>query len=110
MSAVNGMPSWRLPAMTASHSPAKVLATEERFSEATMEDISIAQIDDEREVRPDARMAEEQRIHEWRTEKLENLGIPAWLADIVADRIDWHDLAALVARGCPPRLALDIVR
>jgi hypothetical protein len=27
-----------------------------------------------------------------------------------ADVVDWHDLAALVRRGCPPILALEIVR
>lgn len=49
-------------------------------------------------------------VHEWRAEQLERLGIPGWLADIVADHIDWHEIAALVTRGCSPRLALDIVR
>jgi len=28
---------------------------------------------------------------------------------VYADRIDWHQIARLV-RGCPPRLALRIVR
>ena len=27
----------------------------------------------------------------------------------VADRVDWHQIAALIRRGCPPRLALRIV-
>jgi hypothetical protein len=27
-----------------------------------------------------------------------------------ADHIDWHQVARLVRRGCPPRLALRIVR
>jgi hypothetical protein len=58
----------------------------------------------------DRRRANEQHIHDWRAEQLEQLGIPAWLAEIVADRIDWHEIAALVERGCPARLALDIVR
>lgn len=57
------------------------------------------------------RAAEEDiRIHEWRTEQLERLGIPGSLAEAVADRIDWHEIAALVERGCSPVLALDIVR
>ena len=49
-------------------------------------------------------------VHEWRVEQLVALGSPIWLADILADRVDWHDIAVLVERGCPPRLALDIVR
>jgi hypothetical protein len=51
-----------------------------------------------------------QLIHDWRAAQLERLGIPAWIADIVADRIDWHEIAALVERGCSARLALDILR
>jgi hypothetical protein len=31
------------------------------------------------------------------------------LAEIYADRIDWHQIARLVRRGCPPALALRIV-
>ena len=31
------------------------------------------------------------------------------LAEIYADRIDWHQMARLVRYGCPPRLALRIV-
>jgi hypothetical protein len=53
---------------------------------------------------------EELRIHDWRAEQLERLGIPGWLAEAFADRIDWHEIAALVERGCAPRLALEIVR
>jgi hypothetical protein len=49
-------------------------------------------------------------VHEWRASQLERVGIPKWLADVVADLIDWHEIAALVERGCSPRLALDIVR
>jgi hypothetical protein len=48
-------------------------------------------------------------VHEWRFEQLVALGFPPWLADLIAYRVDWHDIAALVERGCPPRLALDIV-
>jgi hypothetical protein len=53
---------------------------------------------------------EEERVHEWRAAQLERLGVPEWMADIVADRIDWHEIAALVERGCTARLALDILR
>ncbi|HEV3292317.1 MAG TPA: hypothetical protein VG123_25375 [Streptosporangiaceae bacterium] len=38
------------------------------------------------------------------------LGIPGPLAEIYADRIDWHQVARLVQRGCPPRLALRLIR
>jgi hypothetical protein len=58
----------------------------------------------------DEAIDEDQLIHDWRAAQLERLGIPEWLADIVADRIDWHEIAALVERGCSARLALDIVR
>jgi hypothetical protein len=53
---------------------------------------------------------EELLVHEWRTEQLLRLGVPSMLAEVFADLVDWHALAALVERGCPPRLALEIVR
>jgi hypothetical protein len=46
----------------------------------------------------------------WRVSQLKRLGIPGPLAEIYADRIDWHQIARLVQRGCPPQLALRIVR
>jgi hypothetical protein len=49
-------------------------------------------------------------VHDWRVSRLVRLGIPASLAEVYAGRIDWHQLARLVQRGCPPRLALRIVR
>jgi len=49
-------------------------------------------------------------VHNWRVSQLTRLGIPGSLAEIYADRIDWHQVAGLVQRGCPPRLALRIVR
>jgi hypothetical protein len=48
-------------------------------------------------------------VHEWRVWQLSRLGIPWSLAQAVADHVDWHQVARLVQRGCPPRLALDIV-
>ena len=48
-------------------------------------------------------------VHAWRVGQLTRLGIPRTLAEVYADRIDWHQVARLVARGCPPRLALRIV-
>jgi hypothetical protein len=48
-------------------------------------------------------------VHRWRTSQLRRLGIPAALAEVYADDLDWHQIAGLVRRGCPPRLALRIV-
>ena len=52
----------------------------------------------------------EPRVHEWRAAQLRRLGITDTLADIYADHVDWHQIARLVRRGCPPRLALRIPR
>ena len=49
-------------------------------------------------------------VHEWRVTQLARLGIPWSLAQAVAGHVDWHQVAELVRRGCPPRLALQIVR
>jgi hypothetical protein len=48
-------------------------------------------------------------VHNWRVSQLERLGVPGPLAELYADRIDWHQIARLVQRGCPPGLALRIV-
>jgi hypothetical protein len=53
---------------------------------------------------------EEYLVHEWRVTQLKRLGIPGPLAEADADNVDWHQIAKLVRRGCPPRLALRIVR
>jgi hypothetical protein len=45
----------------------------------------------------------------WRVSRLRCLGIPAALAEAYAARTDWHQIARLVQRGCPPPLALRIV-
>jgi hypothetical protein len=42
--------------------------------------------------------------------QLTRLGIPRPLAEAYADHLDWHQIAELLQRGCPPRLALRIVR
>ena len=52
---------------------------------------------------------EKQSVHNWRVAQLSRLGIPRSLAEIYADRIDWHQIARLVGLGCPPSLALRIV-
>jgi hypothetical protein len=49
-------------------------------------------------------------VHEWRVTQLTRLGIPGSLAQAAAGQVDWHQVATLVRRGCPPRLALQIVR
>ena len=53
---------------------------------------------------------EELSILSWRTEQLTRLGLSSVLAELFAGLVDWHEIAALVARGCPPLLAVDIAR
>ena len=48
-------------------------------------------------------------VHDWRVSQLMRLGIPGTLAEVYADRIDWHQITRLVRHGCPARLALRIV-
>jgi len=55
------------------------------------------------------RVDEEILVHEWRAEQLQRLGLSRLLAEGFAGRVDWHDLASLVASGCSPELALDIL-
>jgi hypothetical protein len=52
---------------------------------------------------------EELLVHNWQVDRLTLLGVPGSLAEAYADRLDWHQVARLVQRGCPPRLALRIV-
>ena len=61
-------------------------------------------------IRHEAIDPDELLVHEWRVAQLKRLGIPGPVADAAADHVDWHQIAALVKRGCPPQLALDIVR
>jgi len=49
-------------------------------------------------------------VRAWRVEQLRRLGLPNLVAFTFADLVDWHALAGLVERGCPPELALEIVR
>jgi hypothetical protein len=53
--------------------------------------------------------AERTAVRAWRAEQLSRLGLAPPVADVFADAVDWHDLAALVSRGCHPALALQIV-
>jgi hypothetical protein len=45
-----------------------------------------------------------------RAEQLRRLGLSRILADTFAGLVDWHEIAALVARGCPPELPLEVAR
>jgi hypothetical protein len=47
-------------------------------------------------------------VHNWRVSRLTRLGIPGPLAEVYADHLDWHQVARLVQRGCPARLAIRI--
>jgi hypothetical protein len=49
-------------------------------------------------------------VHEWRAEQLRQLGLPSVVARSFADDVDWHAVSALIERGCPLGLALEIVR
>ena len=53
---------------------------------------------------------EELLVHAWRAEQLQRLGLHRVLAEAFADLVDWHAFAELVAHGCEPELALEIVR
>lgn len=58
----------------------------------------------------DSRRDEEALVRAWREEQLLRLGLPRAHAQGFAHLIDWHELAALVQRGCPTMLAFEIVR
>jgi hypothetical protein len=62
------------------------------------------------EIEFDARADEDLLVHDWRAERLRELGLTRRLADTFADHVDWRAVAALVERGCPAELALEIVR
>jgi hypothetical protein len=53
---------------------------------------------------------EELTVLAWCAEQLQGLGVSRVLAATFAGLVDWHEVAALVARGCPPELALEIAR
>ncbi len=48
-------------------------------------------------------------VHAWRVKQLTRLGLAWPVAEIVAERVDWHAVANLVRRGCPVSLAVAIV-
>ena len=51
---------------------------------------------------------DDQLVHKWRASQLTRLAVPALLAELYADHLDWHQVARLVQRGCPALLALRI--
>ena len=57
-----------------------------------------------------ARESEETRVYAWRVEQLAKLGLSTLIADAAASFVDWHEVARLVQKGCPPDLALEIAR
>jgi hypothetical protein len=54
--------------------------------------------------------SEDVRVNAWRVEQLSNLGLSTMIANAVATFVDWHEVARLVEKGCPPELALEIAR
>jgi hypothetical protein len=52
---------------------------------------------------------ESNAVHAWRVSRLASLGLARPVAEAAADRVDWHEVANLVQRGCPAFLALAIV-
>jgi len=62
------------------------------------------------EVTLDPRPDEAETVREWRAHQLHRLGVPQLIAELFAETVDWHELARLTGAGCPPLLALEIVR
>lgn len=48
-------------------------------------------------------------VHAWRVNRLAHLGLAWPVAEAVADRVDWYEVAKLVRRGCPAALAVTIL-
>ena len=59
---------------------------------------------------PDRDEREGRAVHDWRVTQLQRLGLHRILAEAFADQVDWHAVAKLIERGCPPVVALDILR
>jgi hypothetical protein len=45
---------------------------------------------------------EDRRVHAWRAEQLQGLGLSRLVAQRFAPLVDWHEVAALVARDARP--------
>jgi hypothetical protein len=52
---------------------------------------------------------ESDAVHAWRVSQLNRLGLAWPVAEAVADKVDWHEVAKLVGRGCPAWLAVAII-
>jgi len=52
---------------------------------------------------------EAEAVHAWRVGRLTGLGVTRLVAEAVADRVDWHEVARLVKCGCPASLAVAII-
>ena len=72
-------------------------------------EIPIQELESAFDLAADPGSDEDQLVREWREEQLRRLGLLPVLARAFADHVDWHDIASLVRRGCPPMLALEIV-
>jgi hypothetical protein len=48
-------------------------------------------------------------VHAWRVGRLAGLGLALPAAEAAADVVDWHEVARLVERGCPPAVAVTII-
>jgi hypothetical protein len=57
------------------------------------------------------RPSEDERVIAWRREQLEKAGFSPTDADLLASapHVDLRAALALLAKGCPPRTALDIL-
>jgi hypothetical protein len=60
-------------------------------------------------VSQDDQDAESIVVHAWRVTQLTRLGLAIPVAEAVADKVDWHEVARLVHSGCPASLAVAIV-
>jgi len=45
------------------------------------------------QARPEATGHDGPLVHEWRAAQLRRLGVPGPLAEVYADRLDWHQVA-----------------
>ena len=56
--------------------------------------------------------SEQERVERWRAEELERAGYDAVTAQELASRsdVDLHRATKLLESGCPPELALEILR
>ena len=65
-----------------------------------MEPITTLELDLEPDL--DQQNAEELLVEKWCADQLQRLGLPRVFAEAFAGHVDWHEVAALVGRGCPP--------